>query len=63
MGASQEQLLVPYENEGPKKRSSIKHRQSESRRAFNGADPILLKAMTKEFGEFRAVDQMTISIK
>lgn len=58
---TKQQLISP--DSGPRKRSSVKHKQSESRRAFDATDPILLKAMTKEFGEFRAVDQMTISIR
>ena len=38
-------------------------RVSEARKAFNKLDPITLKKMTMKFGEFTAVDQLTLSIK
>ena len=44
-------------------RKSVKRRQSEARKQFDRSDPIQLKKMTKMFGDFRAVDEMTLSIK
>lgn len=56
-----EQLL---ENKSNSRRgTSIKRRQSQARKAFDPKDPIQLQKLTKEFGEHRAVDELTLSIK
>lgn len=38
-------------------------RESEARRAFNEKDPIQLRNMTMKFGDFKAVDNLSLSIK
>ena len=38
-------------------------RESEARRAFDTKDPIQLRNMTMKFGDFKAVDNLSLSIK
>lgn len=58
-----QEKLLNKAGEKPYRRSSKARRTSEARRAFDNSDPIQLRRMTKEFGEFRAVDGLSLSIK
>lgn len=45
------------------KRNEDKKRMTEGRKEFSSEDPIQLKNMTMKFGDFLAVDKLTLSIK
>ena len=49
-------------NQATDRRRSTR-RQTMAMKQFSKDDPIQLRGMTKEFGEFRAVDDLTLSIK
>ena len=59
--AAMTQRLLKRNNTIDRRRSS--RRQTMALKNFNKNDPIQLRAMTKEFGDFRAVDGLTLSIK
>ena len=53
--------LLKRNNTMDRRRST--RRQTMALKQFNKDDPIQLRSMTKEFGDFRAVDSLTLSIK
>jgi|Transcript_16267 ABC-type multidrug transport system ATPase subunit len=55
------QRLLKSNTNNSRRRSTRRH--TEALRHFNSSDPVQLKAMTKEFGDFRAVDELTLSVK
>lgn len=55
--------LIDPESMESQQRQSLARRNTEGRKAFNKSDPIQLKKMSMLFGEFRAVDKLTMSIK
>ena len=46
-----------------KRRNTLDRRQSMARKAFDSRDPVQMKKLTMMFGEFRAVDELTLSVK
>ena len=46
-----------------KRKNTVDRRKSMARKAFDSKDPVQLKKMTMMFGEFRAVDELTLSVK
>ena len=53
--------LLKRNNTVDRRRSTRRH--TMAMKQFNKEDPIQLRGMTKEFGDFRAVDGLTLSIK
>ena len=58
----EEKLIDPNSKSDSRKQSALR-RNTEGRKAFSKTDPIQLKRMSMLFGQFRAVDKLTLSIK